>query len=156
MAGPPTKIHMEPDAEPRVCNIPAPVSLHWQERVKQDIRRDVALGILRGSIWSSCCVVLPLGGLVTHKRDGTPGRTVDLSSLTKFCKRETHASESPLHLTRRIPSNAWKTVTDAWNGYHSVLLRKYEIVQLSPGGQIIKCLKFTFYIPRGRTLVSFV
>ena len=28
----------------------------------------------------------------------------------------------PFHLTRRVPKDTWKTVTDAWNGYHSVPL----------------------------------
>ena len=26
--------------------------------------------------------------------------------------------QSPFHVVRRIPGNTWKTVTDAWNGYH--------------------------------------
>ncbi|XP_059914686.1 uncharacterized protein LOC132462923 [Gadus macrocephalus] len=34
-----------------------------------------------------------------------------------------HVKPSPLHLARRIPGDTWKTVTDAWNGYHSVPLR---------------------------------
>ena len=51
-----------------------------------------------------------------------PRRTVDLSPLKKFCQRETFATESPFHLARRIPGDTWKTVTDSWNGYHSVPL----------------------------------
>eukprot|EP00794_Sanderia_malayensis_P000860 gene860-152_t len=31
--------------------------------------------------------------------------------------------ESPFHLARRVPKDAWKTVTDAWNGYPSVPIR---------------------------------
>jgi hypothetical protein len=34
--------------------------------------------------------------------------------------------ESPSHLARRIPKETWKTVTDAWNGYHSVPLRESD------------------------------
>lgn len=34
--------------------------------------------------------------------------------------------ESPFHLARRIPKDTWKTVTDAWNGYHSVPLRESD------------------------------
>ena len=64
--------------------------------------------------------------VVTRKHDGTPRRTVDLSPLNKWCKRETHNSEAPFQLARRIPRNTWKTVTDAWNGYHSVPLRKTD------------------------------
>ena len=64
--------------------------------------------------------------VVTRKHDGTPCRTVDLSPLNKFCKRETFAMESPFHLTCKIPGDTWKTVTDAWNGYHSVPLRESD------------------------------
>ena len=60
--------------------------------------------------------------VVTHKQDGSPRRTVDLFLLNKFCKRETNSAETPFHLARRSPRNTWKTVTDAWNGYHSVSL----------------------------------
>ena len=34
--------------------------------------------------------------------------------------------ESPFHLARRVPKGTWKTVTDAWNGYHSVPLRESD------------------------------
>lgn len=62
--------------------------------------------------------------VVTHKHDGTPRSTVDLSPLNKFCKREAFAAKLPFRLARRIPGNTWKTVTDAWNGYHSAPLRE--------------------------------
>ena len=64
--------------------------------------------------------------VITRKHDGTPRRTVDLSPLNKFCRRETFASETPFKLARRVPSNTWKSVTDAWNGYHSVPLRESD------------------------------
>ena len=64
--------------------------------------------------------------VITRKYDGTPRRTVDLSPLNKFCRREAFTSETPFKLARRVPSNTWKTVTDAWNGYHSVLLRESD------------------------------
>ena len=69
--------------------------------------------------------------VVTRKHDGSPRRTVDLSPLNKHCKRETFASESPFHLARRVPKYTWKTVTDAWNGYHSVPLREADTSPLS-------------------------
>ena len=47
---------------------------------------------------------------------------VDLLLLSKYCKRETFASESPSYLAHCIPKDTWKTVTDVWNGYHSVPL----------------------------------
>ena len=35
-------------------------------------------------------------------------------------------SETPFKLAHGVPSNTWKTVTDAWNVYHSVPLREYD------------------------------
>jgi hypothetical protein len=64
--------------------------------------------------------------VITRKHDGSPHRTVDLSPLNKFYKRETFETESPFHLARRIRMDNWKTVTDAWNGYHSVPLRQTD------------------------------
>ena len=57
-----------------------------------------------------------------EERWNTP-RTVDLSPLNKYCRRETFSGESPFVLARRVKSFTWKTVSDAWNGYHSVPLR---------------------------------
>ena len=38
--------------------------------------------------------------------------------------------ESPFHLARKIPGDTWKTVTDAWNGYHSAPSEK--VIDSSP------------------------
>ncbi len=46
--------------------------------------------------------------------------------MNHHCRRETFAKESPIHLAPRVPSNSWKTVTDAWNGYHSAPLREFD------------------------------
>eukprot|EP00745_Piridium_sociabile_P016047 TRINITY_DN23877_c0_g1_i16.p1 TRINITY_DN23877_c0_g1~~TRINITY_DN23877_c0_g1_i16.p1 ORF type:complete len:1035 (+),score=142.70 TRINITY_DN23877_c0_g1_i16:69-3173(+) len=125
MTGPPIEIHIDDSATPRTCHTAAPVPLHWQERVHSDLLRDEALGVIEkvpyGEPVSWCHRMV-----VTRKHDGTPRRTVDLSPLNKFCKRETFASESPFQLARRIPGDTWKTVTDAWNGYHSVPLRESD------------------------------
>ena len=125
MAGPPIEIHLSDTATPRVCHTPSPIPLHWLQQVEEDIMRDVALGILERVPYGvpvEWCHRL----VVTRKHDGSPRRTVDLSPLNKYCRRETHCAESPYNLARRIPSGNWKTVTDAWNGYHSVPLRKSD------------------------------
>ena len=125
MSGPPVEIHIDPDAEPRVCDKPATISIHWRDQVEKDIERDEALGILEkvpygeDATWCHRMVV-------TGKHDGSPRRTVDLSPLNKFCRRETHVGESPFQLAHRIPPNVWKTVCDAWNGYHSMPLRQSD------------------------------
>ena len=122
MAGPPVEIHIDDSATPRTCHTPAPIPMHWQQRVHDDLIRDEALGVIEkvpyGEPVDWCHRMV-----VTRKHDGTPRRTVDLSPLNKHCKRETFSAESPFRLARRIPRNTWKTVTDAWNGYHSVPLR---------------------------------
>ena len=125
MAGPPIEIHVEPSAKPIAFHTPASIPLHWQQKVHEDILRDEALGILErvphGEPTTWCHRMV-----ITRKHDGTPRRTVDLSSLNKFCRQETFTSETPFKLARQIPSGTWKSVTDAWNGYHSVPLRKSD------------------------------
>ena len=125
MEGPPVEIHVEPSAIPKACHTPATVPLHWQQRVHDDLLRDEALGVIErvpyGEPVTWCHRMV-----VTRKHDGSPRRTVDLSPLNKYCQRETFAMESPFHLARRVPKDAWKTVTDAWNGYHSVPLRQSD------------------------------
>lgn len=125
MDGPPVEIHLDEAAIPRACHTAAPIPVHWQKKVYEDLLRDEALGVIERvpygepATWCHRMVV-------TRKHDGTPRRTVDLSPLNRFCKREPFAAESPFHLARRIPGNTWKTVTDAWNGYHSAPLRESD------------------------------
>ena len=87
----------------------------------EDLLRDEALGVIErvpyGEPVTWCHRMV-----ITRKHDGSLRRTVDLSPLNKFCKRETFATETPFHLARHIPKDTWKTVTDAWNGYRSVPL----------------------------------
>ena len=125
MEGPPIQVHLRPDAKPVAVRTPAPVALHWQEKVKNDIMRDVAMGVLErvphgeATGWCSRMVV-------TRKDDGTPRRTVDLSPLNKFCQREAHSSKSPFNLARSVPAGSTKTVFDAWNGYHAVPIQEED------------------------------
>ena len=125
MEGPPLEIHMDPNATPRTCHTAANIPLHWQKQVHEDLIRDEALGVIErvpyGEPVSWCHRMV-----ITRKHDGSPRRTVDLSPLNKFCRRETFSAEPPFHLARRVPGNTWKTVTDAWNGYHSVPLRETD------------------------------
>ena len=125
MTGPPIEIHVDPTATPRTCHTAASVPMHWQDRVHSDLIRDENLGVIEkvpyGEPVTWCHRMV-----VTRKHDGSPRRTVDLSPLNKYCKRETFATEAPFHLARRIPGNTWKTVTDAWNGFHSVPLRESD------------------------------
>ena len=125
MDGPPIEIHVDISAKPKACHTPANIPLHWQQCVQDDLLRDEALGVIErvpyGEPVTWCHRMV-----VTRKHDGTPRRTVDLSPLNKYCKRETFATETPFQLARKIPKGTWKTVTDAWNGYHSVPLREAD------------------------------
>ena len=122
MTGPPIKLHINPDATPFAAHTPAPVPLHWQKAVEQQLMDDVALGVIEEvpigepSVWCHRMVLV-------KKPDGTPRRTVDLSMLNRHCLRETHHVKPPFEQARQIPADTWKSVTDAWNGYHSVPLR---------------------------------
>ena len=125
MEGPPVSFHVADDSKPTRVTTPAPVALHWQERVKAELDRDVNLGVLErvpyGEATDWCTRMV-----ITRKHDGGPRRTIDLSPLNQFCKRETHPSKSPFHLARSVPQGSVKTVFDAWNGFHSVLLREED------------------------------
>ena len=122
MTGPPIEIHLDEHCSPRACHTAAPIPMHWQEQVRQDLIRDEALGVIErvpyGETVDWCHRMV-----VTRKHDGSPRRTVDLPPLNRFCKREVFPPEAPFHLARRVLGHTWKTVTDAWNGYHSVPLR---------------------------------
>ena len=56
----------------------------------------------------------------------TPRRCLDLQPLNKHCQREKWVMTTPSKQARSVPRNTYKTVTDAWNGYHSVPLRNED------------------------------
>ena len=125
MLGPPLEIHLKENAKPYCCHKANPVAIHWQQEAHDDLLRDEALNVIErvpyGEPVEWCHRMV-----LSRKHDGTPRRTVDLSHLNKQCRRETHNSESPFHVARRIPANTFKTVTDVWNGYHLVELRESD------------------------------
>ena len=60
--------------------------------------------------------------VVVKKKDGSPRITADYQQLNKSCLRETHPNEYPLSIVSNIPIHAYKTVADAYQGYHQVEL----------------------------------
>ena len=92
-AGPPMKLHVNPDAKLVNFTTPAPVAIHWQERVKEDLDRDVDLGVIEKVPYGEATTVCHRM-IVTRKHNGDPRRTVDLSPLNKHCLRETYPSKS--------------------------------------------------------------
>ena len=125
MSGPPMKLMVDPNATPVAHHKAIPVPLHFREKVKQDLDRDVRLGVLERvptgfpTTWCHRMVVCA-------KKDGTPRRTIDFQALNKHACRETHHTPSPFHLARSVPPNTKKTTLDAWNGFHCVRLPKKD------------------------------
>ena len=123
MYGPPLRIMLADNAKPVAHHKPTPVPVHWQQDVYSGLDQDVDLGVIEpvpigtAVTWCHKMVVVP-------KKSGKPRRTVDLQALNKFALRETHHCESPFHQARSVPPNTFKTVTDAWNGFHSIELHE--------------------------------
>ena len=125
MGGPPLHLMIDTDAKPVACHTPIPVPIHWQEDVKAGLDRDVRLGVLEP---------VPVGEPVTWfhhmvvcaKKNGKSRRTVDMRPLNQHAIRETHHTQSPFHQARSVPPGTLKPVFDAWNGYHSVPLKRED------------------------------
>ena len=121
MEGDPIKLHVDPDATPKAVHTAIPVPLHWRDQVREDLQKDVRLGVIEP---------VPAGEptrwqhrmIITSKENGEPRRVVDLSPLNKHCLRETFSPTPAAKQARLIPPNTWKTCTDAWNGFHSALI----------------------------------
>ena len=116
---PPLELFIDPTAKPVTCHESAQVPIHFKERVKAEILRDVRLGVLEEvstntpDTWCSrMCIQV--------KKNGKPRRTIDLQALNKHAVRQTHGAETPFHIVSEVPPNTYRTTTDAWNGYHSV------------------------------------
>ena len=118
----PLELHVDPNAKPTAIHKPAVVPIHWQERVHSDLERDVRLGVLE-KVAPNTPVTWCSRMVVTAKSDGSPRRTVDLQPQNRHSVRQTHHVPSPFHLAVSVPQYTKKTITDAWNGYHSVPIR---------------------------------
>ena len=137
MHGPPVKIHLQEGATPVACHSPIPIPLHWHKAVKAGLDRDEAIGVIEKvpsgtpTTWCHKMVCVP-------KKDDTPRRTVNFVPLNQHSSRETHHTMSPFHQASMVPPNTYKTVLDAWNGYHSCALDKesrHLTTFLSPWGR---------------------
>ena len=51
-----------------------------------------------------------------------PRRTVDMSALKEASYRLTHPGAPPFLEAQSIPAGSYKTVTDAWQGFHMIPL----------------------------------
>ena len=137
MSGPPLRLMINPNATPYAIHKPIPIPIHFQEDIYEGLKRDERLGVIESVpvgtpvTWCHKMVVVP-------KKNGKPRRTVDLQPLNKHAIRETHHTEAPFHQARAVPPNTYKTVTDAWNGYHSIPLHeddKHMTTFITPKGR---------------------
>ena len=151
MSGPPLRLMVDPNAKPVVYHNPIPVPVHWQEAVKAGLDRDVQLGVIEP---------VPVGNPVTWcsrmviaaKKSGEPRRTVDFQPLNRHAVRETHHTQSPFHQARSVPPQKYKTVLDAWNGYHSIPLHeddRHLTTFITPWGRYRYCVAPQGYIASG-------
>ena len=137
MTGPPLKIDIDPNSTPVAVHTPIPVPVHWKEKVKDQLDRDVKLGVIEPVPWgepTTWCSRM----ITVAKKDGSPRRTVDLQALNDASVRQTHHTPSPFHQAMAVPHGTRKTVVDAWNGYHSLELRdedKHVTTFITPWGR---------------------
>ena len=62
MNGPHIEIHIDEGSKPRVCHTPAPVPLHWQKQVHEDLLQDEALGVMERVPYGEPVTLVPLHG----------------------------------------------------------------------------------------------
>lgn len=151
MTGPLMRLMVDANAIPVASHSPIPIPVHWQDEVKAGLDQDVRLGVLE---------VVPIGTPVTWchrmvicpKKSGKPRRTVDLQPLNRYAVRETHHTQSPFHQARSVPPHTFKTVFDAWNGYHSIALDENDrhfTTFITPWGRYRYCVAPQGYIASG-------
>ena len=60
--------------------------------------------------------------VIVIKPDGTPRRTIDYQRLNSQCLHQIHYTHSPFNLASQVLPNMKKTVIDAVDGFHSIVL----------------------------------
>ena len=117
----PMKIHVKDDATPHADYTPLPTPPHFRNEIKEQLKAYVNNGILRkvpvGEANEWCAKMVAV-----KKKDGKPRITVDYQKLNEQCKREAYHSPRPFDVVSNIPKHTYKTVLDAYSGYHQVLL----------------------------------
>ena len=86
---------VDPEVKPYVCHTPFPVPTHREKKVKEDLERDIALGVLE-KVPPNTQVTLCTRMVLIRKHNGDPRRTVYLQPLNSLCKRQTHHTAPPL------------------------------------------------------------
>ena len=96
-----------------------------QQQVAKQLEKDESLGVIE-RVPPNTPVTWLHNMVLTPKADGSPRRTIDLQPLNRHSVRETHHTIPPAKQARAIPPETHKTVTDAWNGFHSIEIRQED------------------------------
>lgn len=92
---------------------------HWKNLVEEQLATDVRLGVIErvepNTPYNWCH-----RAIWTRKVDGSPRHVVDFQSLNKQCVRNTNHTVPPFQEAHMVPPQTYRSVTDAWNSYHSV------------------------------------
>ena len=121
MKGEPATIHLKRDAQPHSVTTPIPIPHHWKKKYKDLIEGNIKAGTLRKAHANKptryCAQMVP-----TSKKNLEPRLTVDYRVLNAQCERIPHHTPRPFDIISSIPKHTFKTVMDAYNGYHQILL----------------------------------
>ena len=117
--------------------------------MKAGLDQDVRLGVIE-SVPIGTSVTWCYRVVICAKKTGKPRRTVDFQSLNAHATRETHRTQSPFHQVRVVPHGKWKSVFDAWNGYHCVAVDpadRHFATSITPWGRYryVQQLKATLF-----------
>ena len=97
------------------------IPIHLKAQVKADLDRDVCLGILVKVNLNSPVKWLSRM-MVTMKKDGSLRRIIDYKRLNDAIPRETNITQSPFMYASACPPGKKKTLLEAKDRYHSVVL----------------------------------
>ena len=128
MTGPDIELHIDPSAKPKSIQHTSngPSSLARGGR-RTDQKR-CSTRCSRESPLLRALSLVPQNG--DNQKSGWISkkniRPLNKTSLNKHCLREIHYIKPPSQYAKAIPANTWKTVTNVWNGYHSVPIRKED------------------------------
>ena len=126
----PLQLFVDPSVKPVAIHKAAIIPIHLKARVKADLDRDVRLGILEKVDVNSPVKWLSRM-IVTMKKDGSPRRIIDYKRLNDAIPCQTNITQSPFMCASACPPGKKKTLLDAKDGYHSVILALGESLELT-------------------------
>ena len=124
-SSPPLELHIDHEATPFVVHKVPSIPEHWVEKMKQDLDKDVQLGVLE-KVPSNTPTMWCAHMSVVDKKTGKPRRVFDFPGLNKDMAQQTQSFKSPFMQASWVPAGTWNMSVDAWKGYHSVSLRECD------------------------------